>query len=522
MRATYIQNTIFQFNTAKDLSVISQVCKSFDKNTNLPNHWLEEMNRLFSKSKSNKLLKNEGNNQSEKEVDFKSLLRINIITKESWNKITFTQNQSEVTKILIENTLTLKNDLYENLKQAFHLPKLRKENINLEGIFNSRFQIYIMDKLYEDQDTYDYYDNIFLDQCADISQLIPQSNGQPFENLLINFNLLFEGIKNNNLTEDIKKIRFYENPTFISNKETIEYINSISSNFTLSKVFIYMLKLLHLSVNQFCKFTYFYILKYKNNSHEFLEEYNSRYTSYVNSCIEMNDKLENLNVLVNYLYEIIYNDFENKSPKFSVLRLMMKIWDQEVLSPLFSNNFPTIEKSIKSIFKNQIEETLSKKINFPHDNQYFHFKKEDYILTEFTQNMIDFMINEYSVFALNLSEVRICGEDGYFNKIQNLFFDLTKNCLNELKIEEIMKIVNIPIFSQIIPSMKIQILSYFIREIQLKSRFSFENNQYLIKKLENESESIRGNDKFVKKEIDRRNITECLIRIDNFTYSFKN
>jgi len=54
----------------------------------------------------------------------------------------------------------------------------------------------------------------------------------------------------------------------------------------------------------------------------FVNEYVKRYKSFVDTAIYMNDYLENLNVIVNYVYDILWKGFPS-FPKFSILRFMV-------------------------------------------------------------------------------------------------------------------------------------------------------------------------------------------------------
>jgi hypothetical protein len=75
----------------------------------------------------------------------------------------------------------------------------------------------------------------------------------------------------------------------------------------------------------------------------------------------MNDYLENLNVLVNYSYEIL-NEHYPTNPKFSVLRLMMSTWNREVLNKINSpcnKGYPICEK-IVNLYSNFLTKELGK------------------------------------------------------------------------------------------------------------------------------------------------------------------
>lgn len=81
-----------------------------------------------------------------------------------------------------------------------------------------------------------------------------------------------------------------------------------------------------LTVTHFCKTTCNVLLSNKQiKAHLFLTEYGKRFKSYVEFATYLNENLENLNVIVNYAYDTIFNDKDQVYPKFSVLRLFVRL-----------------------------------------------------------------------------------------------------------------------------------------------------------------------------------------------------
>ena len=117
----------------------------------------------------------------------------------------------------------------------------------------------------------------------------------------------------------------------------IEEYQIKNSNHILS-----LLNSIVLTLTFFCKLSYRYIIKYQHNDRLFIDCFIKRYKSYVEACTYLNKTLENLNVLVNYLYETLFKDHPN-NPKFSIYRLMIVIWHREVTTPLTDLN---IEKNL--------------------------------------------------------------------------------------------------------------------------------------------------------------------------------
>jgi hypothetical protein len=107
----------------------------------------------------------------------------------------------------------------------------------------------------------------------------------------------------------------------------------LKKTFDTDNRLLFILNCINLSVTQFCQLSYNYINKYEQYDQFFINEYTKRYRSYVEAAIYLNEYLENLNVLVNYVYdanEQIYSTL----PKFSVMRLMMTTWNREVYGKL--------------------------------------------------------------------------------------------------------------------------------------------------------------------------------------------
>jgi hypothetical protein len=129
----------------------------------------------------------------------------------------------------------------------------------------------------------------------------------------------------------------------------------------------HILCLLHsivLTMVHFCKLSFQYIIKYQNDEKFFLDSFIKRYQSYVEAAIYINENLENINVVVNYLYETLFKDYPN-NPKFSIYRLMIIIWHREVTTPLtdLKNKNNLISLTLK-MFKRKFLSEINKIYNF--------------------------------------------------------------------------------------------------------------------------------------------------------------
>ena len=85
------------------------------------------------------------------------------------------------------------------------MPRLRQENRIVENEINSSLQTYLYDFLYEQQDLYFKYDNIFRSL-----NLKPRNEELPFKDFILNFDYYLNEIQNDkNKIKQLKKLRWY-------------------------------------------------------------------------------------------------------------------------------------------------------------------------------------------------------------------------------------------------------------------------------------------------------------------------
>jgi hypothetical protein len=290
------------------------------------------------------------------------------------------------------------------------------------------------DFLYDQQDIYDYYNEIFEERKN--SNLInkPQINVMqpmlPLSFALENFDdILYEFTEekdmqslanirwyifnsNSNLDLDSKlgtgkshstQTLFNNNNAYTSSSnclnEDLYSIFSTTCTDTFSAKLIeehqiknsnHILSLLNsiiLTLTYFCKLSLNYINKYQNKESLFLDSYIKRYKAYVEAAISLNENLENLNVIVNYLYQTLYSDYPS-NPKFSIYRLMIIIWHREVTSPLTdlkqkNNLLNIVLKTFKSFLSAELNKAYgcdvkkNKSKSFPAENFCKELLKEE-------------------------------------------------------------------------------------------------------------------------------------------------
>jgi hypothetical protein len=106
-------------------------------------------------------------------------------------------------------------------------------------------------------------------------------------------------------------------------------------------------------------------MKYENDLNDLLimNEYIKRYKAYVDSSISMNQYLENLNVIINYVYDFTFSSRECKmnkegAPKFSIFRMMIGLWNNEVFEKI--NSRISFAERITNIYENYLTKEFNK------------------------------------------------------------------------------------------------------------------------------------------------------------------
>lgn len=369
-------------------------------------------------------MQSEGGELEMAQMPWKERMKFGLEIQKGWMNLEKATSLED--SVLFEDVQTIQKEVYENLKEYFALPKLRKENCHVESELNTILQTYLYDFLYDQQDLYEYYDEFFYNKKYQKSSILVKNQELPLASSLENFPEVFRELCADQDKVTLGKLRWYifheEEPSLnldIMNsspcKETLPEIHiresillvdeknvytksgllestlfpgkdgqncfslpqtdtynttseiNISSklisklqNQTNSRL-IFILNCLNLTVTHFCQVSYGYIMKYFNNDTLFLNEYTKRYKSFVDSATYLNDYLENLNVLVNYSYEILHENLPC-FPKFSVLRLMILTWNRKVLNKINSpsnNCYPICEKVI-NLYSSYLTKELNK------------------------------------------------------------------------------------------------------------------------------------------------------------------
>lgn len=423
---------ILKFNDVKDLSKTTQVSPTFARASNkFQSSWREAMNSKFSTNCEHYNVVDSQNlsedNDFADSTNWKELMRTACDNEKSYsiqNKISILnyQNDNQRQVNFLEDLENSGKEIFNSMKEFVGVPTLRKGNPSIETDLNSTLQIHFMDSIFDSQDLYDYYDT----GIENSEQIIVKNNNLPFAKELENyFSVLYE--LDDKQVALLTKIRYYQYSDIVNNQdENLQNILSAVKQFT--KTFLV-----------FCKFNYSYIKRrcFENNEKAILNEYSKRYRQFVDACIHLNGQFENLNVLINYLYDNISKTKFN--PKFSILRLMMKMWNQEVLEKLEAEYSLTSMTSslardlIVSEFSKIVKgEKLSEKQNF------FSPPDEESLIEQMNQHFLDIACNEFNTFFIKSSKLNI--EDGVFKKWEDNLLQTVEENLNIIKDIELSRI----------------------------------------------------------------------------------
>ena len=280
-----------------------------------------------------------------------------------------------------------------------------------------------------------------------------------FENEFINFNQQINSVKN-----DVISIKILEK---ISNYdyENLDYIYINNNKDINNNVFIFILWLNH-TIIYFAKFIYRYVNIYtiqninQNNENRFLTEYINKHNDFINFSLLINERFNNINLIINYLKKFILiknnniktndNNDKNLFNYFSIYKLCINIMKKEF--------YEKLEKKIKTNFKKIIIKYITDLFENPNTNENNDSKtKEDshsfeecennledenYDISSLDENnemtnkeiiekimlcITDYNINEYNSNLINHSEL-IMNDD--YKEYENILIKTFINKIN--------------------------------------------------------------------------------------------
>ena len=184
----------------------------------------------FIKNNS-KITKKNGLKKNQKEL----ISPLNYTWKELFklmNKIKLIWHMRKFDNIFMLDTQALNKYIYNNLKFCNKTPNLRVKNNILESDINSFFQTNLFGYLSEEQEIFDYYDNLFNKK-----QYIPKKDENeeiPFGDFITDYRDIFYAIqKNKKNMRQLKKIRWYiimDEDNFYEDKKNNNNFFNINNN----------------------------------------------------------------------------------------------------------------------------------------------------------------------------------------------------------------------------------------------------------------------------------------------------
>ena len=193
----------------------------------------------------------------------------------------------------------------------------------------------------------------------------------------------------------------------------------------------HIIKCISLTCSNFCEFTMnFLYTSYSDNKYSFIKEYDKRYKNYVDCAFEFNNRLENINVVINILYESFYYSYP-KFPKFSIFRLMMNIWYSKITCIINEKNesiLSYLKTSIISIFSNYISNDLDKILNSKINKQY-HSINQNYLKSNNNLNLSLKETKDTSVLSIQNS-YRIISPFGTYYEDDYIHYYILEEALN--------------------------------------------------------------------------------------------
>ena len=368
---------------------------------------------------------------------FRMMNKIKTIWRLDTFNINYTLSLQELHKII-----------YTNLKHCIREQNLNVKNKILERDINSFFQSNLFEILGKEKELYDLYDDLFAKKKYIPKK--DNKNKALFEDFIINFKEFYYQIqKSKKNMRQIKKIRWYmildednffedefnkkpknifdlNNSNFFHNfnqsinlndsfdeierkmiynnykeiennkiEDNLEEIHEhyIINDDLINKLFnqeknpfFYLIKLIYISINIFCKCSISHLLytfhKLEETKREerkviLIHEYLKFFNNFVDTCTIIDEKCVNVNLAMNYLYESLFEDYP-KFPKFSIYRMCLKIWFAEINTHLIGKN--TLLHEIKEILSSTFSETLK-------ENLLNKIDKDDKIFNMHTQSM---------------------------------------------------------------------------------------------------------------------------------------
>ena len=371
-------NIIARYIKYKDIFNFSLTNKSFHKLLNEENNpYINSLFRdfVFSKYYNIHNISRKFYNENIKDDDYK-------ISKKNWKNIF--KNLYINSQIFLDKEVN--EFIYNNFKIHYYLPYQRKENVILEYENSTFHQKMCYDIKKNDLIEKNYYDKFFKNRRINDENsnkiIEPLRKGLFFEKELANFQLEVTTYKeNNNIVKMIIDYAYEEldklyNSTISFDidldsdrerereRDKKEYKNKSKRKFNL--IYFFLIWLNHTFI-LFTNLVYNYVIQFKESgsAKQIINAYSKTHSNLINFGLLINEKLNNVNIIINYIKEESESPIIEHPKKFSIYEMLLNIMKKNFYQKLK----PILNENIEKMIKNFNEDILQKKkINVSFDS----------------------------------------------------------------------------------------------------------------------------------------------------------
>ena len=369
-------NIIARYIKYKDIFNFSLTNKSFHKLLNEENNpYINSLFRdfVFSKYYNIHNISRKFYNENIKDDDYK-------ISKKNWKNIF--KNLYINSQIFLDKEVN--EFIYNNFKIHYYLPYQRKENVILEYENSTFHQKMCYDIKKKDLIEKNYYDKFFKNRRINDENsnkiIEPLRKGLFFEKELANFQLEVTTYKeNNNIVKMIIDYAYEELDKLFNStisfdidldrdrdreRDKKEYKNKSKRKFNL--IYFFLIWLNHTFI-LFTNLVYNYVIQFKESgsARQIISAYSKTHSNLINFGLLINEKLNNVNIIINYIKEESESPIIEHSKKFSIYEMLLNIMQKNFYQKLK----PILNENIEKMIKNFNEDILQKKkINVSFDS----------------------------------------------------------------------------------------------------------------------------------------------------------
>ena len=389
------------------------------------------------------------------------------ITQNNWKAI-YLEIMQHYSKYNHDNNKKIYiNAIYETFKDHLYLPFVRKENIILEPKESTLHQLFFYDFYKNNAIVANHFDkyldlknNDFIGKDSDDFIIRKKLL---FENELMKFNETVKNVQGNNQYIIIlEKIINYDYKAIddLYCKDNKIAVNSTALEFILclNHTAILFSKLLYSKIN-----IYFYDSE-NSYGNELIKQYIKTHDNFVNFSLSINEKFNNINIIINYLYRFI-TDKNKGYYEFSLYKMLFKImkneiydkietyllkefkilndqYCQELLESIDNERKQSCDSGTKPDSNDSFEENDDFEMvecDLSSNEEKVEITKKD-LINMFMKCVTDFSINEKNALAINHSKIKM---DENYIKYENILKDSFVEGINNCIIKEKKPVENI-------------------------------------------------------------------------------